>query len=177
LLCIHTSFSHLTSFYMHICWKLLVIKAIQYQRHDFVECFVVVVLTLKSLMVFLTMCVLKAQTPHFGNQQTLQCHEQLVVFIWSTQYVTLQKCLFFTSKFSCTLICNPTHKTETRRANRWGTTNSKPPGPIIMSSTLFEHPMDQLAELASLLLPSHQFHLYNWLVVSNSQIVVNAEFS
>jgi hypothetical protein len=26
------------------------------------------------------MCVLKAQTPHFGNQQTLQCQEQLVVF-------------------------------------------------------------------------------------------------
>jgi hypothetical protein len=71
----------------------------------------------------------------------------------------------------------PTHKTETRTANRWGTTNSKPPGPIIMTSTPFAHPLDQLAQLASLLLPSHQFHLAYWLVVSNSQIVVNAKFS
>jgi hypothetical protein len=28
--------------------------------------------------------------------------------------------------------CNPNNKTETGRANRWGTTNSKPPGSIIM---------------------------------------------
>jgi hypothetical protein len=28
--------------------------------------------------------------------------------------------------------CNPTHLTETGTANRWGTTNSKPPGLIIM---------------------------------------------
>jgi hypothetical protein len=40
--------------------------------------------------------------------------------------------IFFTSKFSYLFICNPTHKTETGTANRWGTTNSKPPGPIIM---------------------------------------------
>ncbi len=40
--------------------------------------------------------------------------------------------IFFTSKFCYVLFCNPTHKTETRTANRWGTTNSKPPGPIIM---------------------------------------------
>jgi hypothetical protein len=26
-----------------------------------------------------------------------------------------------------------THKTETGAANRWGTTDSKPPGPIIMT--------------------------------------------
>jgi len=40
--------------------------------------------------------------------------------------------MFFTSKFSCVLFCNPTHKTETGTANRWETTNSKPPGRIIM---------------------------------------------
>ncbi len=28
--------------------------------------------------------------------------------------------------------CNPPHKTKTGTTNRWGTTNSKPPGPIIM---------------------------------------------
>jgi len=28
--------------------------------------------------------------------------------------------------------CNPTHKTESETANRWETTNSKPPVPIIM---------------------------------------------
>jgi len=49
------------------------------------------------------------------------------------QYVTLRK-IFFTSKFSFVLFGNPTNKTETGVANRWGTTNNKPPGPIIMMS-------------------------------------------
>ncbi len=40
--------------------------------------------------------------------------------------------IFFTSKFSSVLFSNPTLKTETRTASRWGTTNGKPPGPIIM---------------------------------------------
>ncbi len=38
--------------------------------------------------------------------------------------------------FSYLLLCNPTHETETTTANGWGTTNSKPPGPIIMTSQL-----------------------------------------
>jgi hypothetical protein len=39
----------------------------------------------------------------------------------------------FTSKFSYPLVWNPTNKTETGTAKRWKrTTNSKPPGPIIM---------------------------------------------
>jgi hypothetical protein len=47
------------------------------------------------------------------------------------QYVTLQ--IYFPHPiWGIILFCNPTHKTETRTANRWGTTNSKPPGPIIM---------------------------------------------
>jgi hypothetical protein len=37
----------------------------------------------------------------------------------------------FTSEFSYLLFCNPTHKTETGTPNSWGTTNSKPPEPII----------------------------------------------
>ncbi len=46
----------------------------------------------------------------------------------------MQPCknIFFTSKFCYLLFCNPTHKTGTGTANRWGTTNSEPPGPIIM---------------------------------------------
>jgi hypothetical protein len=40
--------------------------------------------------------------------------------------------IFFTSKFSYLLFCNPTHKTETGTINIRGTSNSKPPGPIIM---------------------------------------------
>jgi len=40
--------------------------------------------------------------------------------------------IYFTSKLSYVLFCNPTHKTKTRTSNRWGTTNSKPPAPIIM---------------------------------------------
>jgi len=40
---------------------------------------------------------------------------------------------FFTSKFCYLLFYNPTHKTETGTAiNKWGTINSKPPGPIVM---------------------------------------------
>jgi hypothetical protein len=40
--------------------------------------------------------------------------------------------IIFTSKFSYLLFCNPSHKSETGIANRWGTSNSEPPGPIIM---------------------------------------------
>ncbi len=40
--------------------------------------------------------------------------------------------IFLKSKFSCLLIFNPTHKTETGTANTWGTTNSKPPALISM---------------------------------------------
>jgi hypothetical protein len=40
--------------------------------------------------------------------------------------------IFFTSKFSYALVCDPIHKTESETANWCGTTNSKPPGPIIM---------------------------------------------
>jgi hypothetical protein len=48
------------------------------------------------------------------------------------QYVTLQKYFSHPSLVKYILFCNPTHKTETGAANRWGTTNSKPPGRIIM---------------------------------------------
>jgi len=40
--------------------------------------------------------------------------------------------IFFTSKFSYLLFSNPSHNTETGIADRWGTTNIKPSGPIIM---------------------------------------------
>ncbi len=36
------------------------------------------------------------------------------------------------SKFSCFSFGNPISKTETGTANTWRTTNSKPPGPIIV---------------------------------------------
>jgi hypothetical protein len=42
----------------------------------------------------------------------------------------LQKC-FFTLKYSYSHFCNLSDKTETGTANRWETTSSKPPGPII----------------------------------------------
>ncbi len=38
--------------------------------------------------------------------------------------------IFFASKFSYVLFCNPIHNIETGTTNRCGTTNSKPPGPI-----------------------------------------------
>ncbi len=44
--------------------------------------------------------------------------------------------IFFTSKFCYVLFCNPTHKTQTGTANGWGTTNSKPPGPIIYAAPM-----------------------------------------
>jgi len=40
--------------------------------------------------------------------------------------------MVFTFKFNYLLFCNPTDKTKTETANRWGSTNSKPPGSIIM---------------------------------------------
>ncbi len=47
--------------------------------------------------------------------------------------------IFFTSKFSYLLFCNPIHETETRTTNGQGTpTNSKPLGPIIMMSHISE---------------------------------------
>jgi hypothetical protein len=49
--------------------------------------------------------------------------------------------IFFTCKFSYIGFCKPANKTETGIANRWWTTNSKPPGPIIM--------MDQSETLSS----------------------------
>jgi hypothetical protein len=62
----------------------------------------------------------------------------------------LQRCsvcdpakIFFTFKFSCVLFCNLTNKTETGTSNKWGTTNSKPPGPIIMMNQS-ETPKQQL---------------------------------
>ncbi len=36
------------------------------------------------------------------------------------------------SKFSFFFFGNPANKTETGTAHTWGTTNSKPPGPIIV---------------------------------------------
>jgi hypothetical protein len=60
----------------------------------------------------------------------------------------LQRCsvcdpakIISTSKFSYVLFGNPTNKTETVTANKWGTTNNKPPWPIIM--------MDQSETLSS----------------------------
>ncbi len=48
----------------------------------------------------------------------------------SAHYVTLPK-YFSHPSFSYVLFCNP-HETEIGIANKWGTTNSEPPGPIIM---------------------------------------------
>ncbi len=59
----------------------------------------------------------KAKTLH-GMQRLLRA---------SPTVLSMQPC-----RSSYLLFCNPTHKTETGTANRWGTTNRKPPGPIIM---------------------------------------------
>jgi hypothetical protein len=57
----------------------------------------------------------------------------------STVLEHLQRCsecdtakIFLTSKFSYLPFSNPTHKNKTGTANSWETTNSKPPGPVIM---------------------------------------------
>ncbi len=47
------------------------------------------------------------------------------------QYVTLQR-YFSHSSFSYLPFSNPTHKTKTGTANRWESTNTKPPEPIII---------------------------------------------
>jgi hypothetical protein len=48
------------------------------------------------------------------------------------QYVTLQKHFSHPSLVIYFFVTPPTDKTERGTANRWGTTNSKPPGRIIM---------------------------------------------
>ncbi len=48
------------------------------------------------------------------------------------QYTTLQKYSSHPSLYRYLLFCNPIDKTETGTANKWGTTNSKPPGRISM---------------------------------------------
>jgi hypothetical protein len=60
------------------------------------------------------------------------CNVYLYESIFScAQYVILCKKLSHPS-FSYVLFYNSTHKTETGTTNRWGTTNSKSPGQIIM---------------------------------------------
>jgi hypothetical protein len=53
-------------------------------------------------------------------------------FLFVLEFFSLEGVIFLTSKFSYLLVSIPTHKTKTRTANRWKTTNSKAPGPIIM---------------------------------------------
>jgi len=86
--------------------------------------------------------------------------------------------MFFTaSKFSYVLFCNPTRNTETGTAHRWGTTNTKPPGAIIMmdqSETLSTN--DIILKCQNLLSPSfplnffvketeEYFGILGWLVI------------
>ncbi len=63
--------------------------------------------------------------------------------------------IFFTSKFSYLLFCNPTHETETMTVNRWGTTNSKPPGPIIM---IDQSKSGSIIQIIFITLSSRQVH-------------------
>jgi hypothetical protein len=55
---------------------------------------------------------------------------EMLLLHWCSVYEPAK--IFFTSKFSYLLFSNPTHKTETGTTNWSGTTNSKPPGSIIM---------------------------------------------
>jgi len=54
---------------------------------------------------------------------------ELFPFLWHPSWVIS---FSLTSKFNYLLFCNPNCKTETGTANRWGSTNSKPSGRIIM---------------------------------------------
>jgi len=53
-----------------------------------------------------------------------------ISFYW--MFCTLQKYFSHPSKCSNLLVFNPSYKTKTKTSNRLETTNSKPPGPIIM---------------------------------------------
>jgi hypothetical protein len=72
-----------------------------------------------------------------NSPKFLKCQNKLTNPAESSQHT--QKCsvcgpvkVIFTDKFSYLLFCNPTHKNEPGTAKRLRTTNSKPPGPIIM---------------------------------------------
>jgi hypothetical protein len=63
------------------------------------------------------------------------------------------------------LCSNPAHKTETGTANRWGTTNSKPHGPIIMmgqSKTLSSSQMMFIILVHTITKPFTSQNLYNY---------------
>jgi hypothetical protein len=83
------------------------------------------ILTLKTVMKALKVLIEKSEDrPTLVSTCVLVRASPAVLSIWPEK-------IFFASKFSYVLFCNPTHKTETGIANRWGTTNSKPRGPII----------------------------------------------
>jgi hypothetical protein len=57
--------------------------------------------------------------------------------------------MFFTSKFRYLIFGNPTHKTETGTANRWGgVTNSKPPVLITIMGQLETLSSNQVMSIA-----------------------------
>jgi hypothetical protein len=94
--------------------------------------------------------------------------------VLSMQWPTLQKMFFTASKFSYVLFCNPTHRTETGTAHRWGTTNSKPPGAIIMmgqSETLSTN--DIIFKCQNLLSPNFPPQFFcerNWRIFWNTGV-------
>ncbi len=53
--------------------------------------------------------------------------------------VTMSKRIFTFTFNYLLFFCNPSHKTETGTAKRWGTTNSKPLGPIIIMGQKLDH--------------------------------------
>jgi hypothetical protein len=72
--------------------------------------------------------------------------------------------MFFTSKFSYSHFCNLSHKTETGTTNRWGTTSSKPPGPIITKGQSETLSSSQIT-IAVCLPFSFQLRHRSWVVV------------
>jgi hypothetical protein len=60
---------------------------------------------------------------HVMLERIQECSERL----WPCPKEFSRSCLVIYIFF-----CNPSHKTETGRAKRWGTTNNKPLGPIII---------------------------------------------
>jgi len=69
----------------------------------------------------------------------------ILSFVWSKSIPNYSKYVTLDSKTKCLSLVvfffgNPTNKTKTRTTYTWGTTNNKPPGPIIV--------IDQLEKLS-----------------------------
>jgi hypothetical protein len=117
--------SHHFSASLHFVMRVTVWHLVRDSHEHLTACIVV----LHSNCLFLFNLIEMASWPSFANGFNNAWIQQTYSISSSAQYVTLQK-YFLHSSSVLFFFFIPTHKIKTGTANRWETTNSKPPGPI-----------------------------------------------